>query len=710
MVTRIRVIRFAFRVVLAWGAACLGSAAEAGCNALLPSGASGPVRDVTATDLIELREIGYPDAAITGDSPLAVSPDGSEVAFVLSRANVAANNYCRGLVLVPLNGGSPRLLDSGGEFIPLQTFIRGLMVTVGLPRLVVPVWSPDGRSIGYLKREQGVTQAFVVDVQTGNNRVVTHSPTNVEELRWSPDGSALLFRTRPGVAETRKLIAGEGSSGWLYDSRVAPNYGATPQVREEDALPATLTVDLRSGIVRKAPIAAAISSVGRETQRPLRRVWTKPDGDSLVAPERIWATNRAGKPIRCGAQSCSGRILRFWWDSGASAVRYIRSEGWDGEATAFYRWKPGEDAPVRTFTTTDAIENCAQAAERLACTIESATLPRRVILLDPESGEEQLVFDPNPEFRRIRLGSVKRLHFRNNRGLPAWGDLVLPPGSKRSSHLPLVIVQYHSRGFLRGGTGDEYPIYLLAAHGLAVLSFERPRAVSDLIPGLKTEAALNAADQREWTERRSLLSSLLAGVDSAVKTGWIDPRRIGITGLSDGATSARFALINSRRFVVAAISSCCLEPKTVMTYGGIAWAKFNRASGYPPATRTNPHFWRPMALSLNASKLKIPLLMQLSDDEYLLALEAFEALREYRAPTELFVFPGEHHVKWQPVHRLAIYNRNLDWFNFWLRCREDPDPSKKAQYQRWEAMRLRTPATSRLCPITPNSEPTPQRR
>jgi hypothetical protein len=81
--------------------------------------------------------------------------------------------------------------------------------------------------------------------------------------------------------------------------------------------------------------------------------------------------------------------------------------------------------------------------------------------------------------------------------------------------------------------------------------------------------------------------------------------------------------------------------------------------------------------------------MQLSDDEYIQSLETFTALREHGKSVELYVFPGEHHIKWQPVHRAAIYARNLDWFSFWLQGREDPDPAKAEQFRRWRAMRDR---------------------
>ena len=56
-------------------------------------------------------------------------------------------------------------------------------------------------------------------------------------------------------------------------------------------------------------------------------------------------------------------------------------------------------------------------------------------------------------------------------------------------------------------------------------------------------------------------------------------------------------------------------------------------------------------------------------------------------PVELWAFPEETHLKYQPRHKAAVYERNLDWFRFWLQDHVDPDPAKAAQYRRWEAMK-----------------------
>nr|WP_285236604.1 prolyl oligopeptidase family serine peptidase [Sphingobium sp. BHU LFT2] len=80
----------------------------------------------------------------------------------------------------------------------------------------------------------------------------------------------------------------------------------------------------------------------------------------------------------------------------------------------------------------------------------------------------------------------------------------------------------------------------------------------------------------------------------------------------------------------------------------------------------NADFWRPYALSVNAARIDTPILMQLADSEYLYALETIHALEGEGKPVEAYIFPDERHIKWQPAHRLAIYERNLAWFERWL--------------------------------------------
>lgn len=678
---------------------CGAQAAHAACDDVLPATTpAGPPRTITAQDLIELRDIGQPDPSmVLPESPLAVSPDGKSVAFMLSRADLASNGYCRAMVMLDLApGSSPRVIDSGGEQIFITSIKRGVVERTGFPDLIVPAWSPDGDWVAYLRRDHGVTQVWRTRRSGGRAVPISRSDADVEAFAWSADGTRMIYESRPALVAQREAIAREGRTGWHYDARFVTNWGIHPQ--EGDPAPlAAFSVDLASGETRAASPAeesllhshearysdfssAAVSSEGW-------RAGTTHDGASPVSPLRLWIEPPGGDRRQCGDPACLGKITGVWWAPGGRELWFVKREGWDEGDIGLYRMAREGRAPQRVLETQDMIQGCVPAGATLLCLRENAITPRRLVRLDPQTGHSDLLFDPNPAFANIRPGPVVRLTWTNRFGLEARGDLALPPGYRPGTRLPMVVVQYHSDGFLRGGTGDEYPIQLFAARGYAVLSFERPHDYASLVPGITSLDQLFVADDKDWAERRSLLSAVETGVRLAIADGYADPNKIGITGMSDGSTTVRFALINSDLFAAAAVSTCCMDPRTVMTYGGIAWADELKREGYPPATKSDPEFWRPASAAVNADRLQVPTLMQLADSETLLALESFTALRDYDQPVDLYVFPDERHYKWQPVHRLAIYQRSIDWFDYWLRGLRSADPGRTAELTRWDALR-----------------------
>lgn len=683
------------------------SPAMAQCDDVLPSASpsSAIKRDVTARDLIELRDIGSPVAAAWDKpSPLAKSPDGRSIAFITSRADLASDGYCRSLMVLATAGSStPRTIDRGGDIVTISQSLRGLRVESGSVRTIVPQWSPDGTRLLYLRRDTGVTRAWVARVDGGGAQPVTPEQVEIEVAAWSADGLRIVYGTEKGIPEQREAIEREGLTGWLYDNRFMPDIGARPVLAANPelkirALDANTLEPLEPGSQDLAMLLTARQyerspdpqdSGGGGGKR--NAAYLVRSDKSPLAPSRL-VYSKAGDLLECNLKACIGAIAGIWLDG--VDVLFLRREDWARGTLVLYRWRPGTSRVQAILRTDDVLHGCIKVHAELICTREASTMPRRIVALDLRTGRQRVMFDPNPQFDGIRLGRVTRLRFRNELGLEAWGDLVLPPGYKPAKKLPLVVVQYHSDGFLRGGTGDEYPIFLFARRGMAVLSMERPATYASAFPQLASWYDINAANQKNWAERRSQLSAVLTGVHEAVALGAIDPAKVGITGLSDGATTVAFGLINARVFAVAAISTCCVEPNTTATYGGPGWAAWLRGMGYPPASGNNILFWRDMSLARNAGKIDTPLLMQLADSEYLLSLEAYGALHELGRPVEMHVFPGEHHTKVQPVHRRAIYERNVDWFDFWLTGRTDPDPAKAAQYARWLELRKQRAAAA----------------
>jgi len=694
--------------VLAIAAAAFGaSAAQAACDDLLPgTPGGGAIRDITTRDLARIRDVGDPEVIGGATSPYALSPDGRSLAFAIARGDPATNTVCSALVVVPVDGkGRPRIVDRGGRLPLLSGNFRGLFIATGFPQQIVPLWSPDGRSIVWRKLVDGTVQLARAAADGSGARVVTHAPADVEDSAWTPDSGGIVYTARVSRIDAGREIDREGEGGWRYDARTIPEIGWRPNPWVKDLPSAGFIVDLGSGQTRAATPAEQMLV----TPPPIpgvpydvvaagatgARAWTTPATAHPEAPRQLWATGSGGEKLQCALAACIGRITRIFWDRSGRSVVFLNRDGWHGEETMLYRWTPTTNRLSVVLRTKDSLTGCIQGGNAVICGRENATTPRRIVAIDLTTGRDRLIFDPNPEFAQFRLGRVERLRWSNDRGLPAWGDLVLPPGYDGTAKLPLVVVLYHSRGFLRGGTGDEYPIFPLAAKGFAVLSFERPPDIAVSVPGLTTWEEVLAVGQRDWGERRSIHSAVMTGIDRAIATGAIDPARIGITGLSDGASTVEFALVNSRRFAAAAMSTCCDDRLTSLVLGGWAWGDENRRTGYPLSVDDDRAYWKPISLSLNARSIATPILFQVADREAGLSLESYGALREAGKAIEMYVYPDEFHNKVQPLHRLAVYDRNIDWFAYWLRSYEDPVPDKRAQYERWEQLRRALPDRDR---------------
>lgn len=642
----------------------------------------------SGADLIALRDIGNPDSSQLGPpSPIAVDPTGRSIVFILTGSDPLANRHCRWLMRLDLDTGrAPVVLDRGGEFIGITVNRAGVRIASGATMVIVPQWSPDGRHIAYLRRDGGATRMWIVPAAGGISYPATDGSWDVVSFRWQ-GAAEIVFQTQ---AADDAGPDGEAARGYLFDHRFVPTTSARPQPAASDRydLFRLKLLDRRSERIARATEEAAIGEIAVE---PPARARLVPTSASPLTALRVAAVGADGSVIPCVAETCEGRFTGVWSDDDGH-VLFLRREGSARDRFALYRWQPGSQAPRNVLTTSDALIGCMRARGSLLCLREHATRTRHLVAIDIRSGEIRELYDPNPQTRAWRFGDVQRLYWTNRFGLHAYGDLVLPPGTKRGDDLPLIIVQYTSVGFLRGGTGDEYPIHWLAQQGFAVLSVQNPPLVAVSRPDLATATDINAFLIKGWAERRSLYSSIEEGIDKVLALGVVDPERIGITGLSDGATTVRFGLINGDRFAAAAVSSCCIDPNNIMVYNGPSYAAMARAMGYPPVTEYDPSFWKPVSLAVNAERVDVPLLMQLSDDEYLVALESYTALRERDSPVEMYVFPGEHHVKTQPAHRLAIYRRSVQWFAFWLQGREYPDPLDPDQYRRWRDLRDRNAA------------------
>jgi dipeptidyl aminopeptidase/acylaminoacyl peptidase len=666
------------------------------CSSILPPERLGPGADpLTPEDLVRLRDIGPPEPQYFFSPAFTLSPDGRSAAFQLRQADPSRNDYCLAMVIVDISGRErPRIVDEGGEFIQTTIDLRGIAaLPSGLPRTITPRWSHDGRWIAFLKRAGQTTQVWRAFADGSGSAPLTHAPSDVVDFRIGPDGSTLVYATRPDVDRQRRLIEQDGVNGWHYDNRFAPLISreplpTTPADRHAEVL------DVETGTIRDATAAeAALVAVSDDLPAGAGAPMPTNVPGLEIRATNLSATAKAGSLIAhlpdgstasCTGAPCEGARRPWWADRSHRHVRFLRTEGWANASTAIYDWNVRSGAVRRLYVTDDLLTNCTPSAASLICLMHSSLVAGQLIRLDPESGRRELVFDLNPEIGHRTLGQVERLHFRNAFGVESVADLVLPVGYRAGIRYPMVIVQYDTRGFLRGGTDDEYPIQAFANRGYAVLSFRRPQS-----PSSKSAAnfeELGRRDLERFADRRNVHSSLETAIKLAVDRGIADPARIGITGLSDGSTTVEWALIHSKLFAAAATSSCCFDTTFVADVGPSASRHF-LAEGYPGVLGRNDPFWKDVALEVNARKITTPILMNASEEEFTGALLTYTALREAGVAVDLFEYPDEYHARWQPAHRLATYRRSLDWFDYWLRGVRSSDPDRQSELREWDRLK-----------------------
>ncbi len=104
-----------------------------------------------------------------------ISPDGRWVTFTVQSVDVAANKKPQQIWIVPLDGGFPRQITHDGEANQRAR------------------WSPDSRRIAYISDRSGSSQIWSMDPDGANPRQVTNLATEADGVLYSPDGKNLVF-------------------------------------------------------------------------------------------------------------------------------------------------------------------------------------------------------------------------------------------------------------------------------------------------------------------------------------------------------------------------------------------------------------------------------------------------------------------------------------------------------------------------------------
>jgi dipeptidyl aminopeptidase/acylaminoacyl peptidase len=696
------------------------TAAPGAMMAAVPAAAPAPAtpRAVTVGDLMGLRSI----------SDVRISPDGSRIAYVVSRPSLESDEHEAVLYAVPAAGGAPARL----------TWTARLF---NKPRPAPHLrWSPDGARLSFLAFAGDLPQVFALDLRGGEARALTASEQGVSDYVWSPDGRRLAYlaadppaaeeqrrrRDRSFVVEVDRQdrpqrvwvqdLAGGAPRAlspprhFVTDLDWSPDgalivYAAAPVPGFAGQLHTRLYVLPAAGGAPRAIVdrdgmnaspqfspdgrwIAFISSGGRPEMiagRGLHLV-AAPRASSVADPAAIPRTSPA--PVGASEQKILSLtpdtwVAEFAWAAdGGSLLAVPNASPYQHGAHMFEQpllrvWLDGRPAEVvaggrRVHYSPSVSRDGRRLAYRAVGPLDMGD----VFVLDlpgggtAPGGEARRLTEVNPELPRLALGKLEPVHWTSFDGMEIWGLLLTPPGyAAGGPRLPLLV-------YLHGGPigGFTYGVFPQFMHSVGQVEPYPVQAMASaglavLMPMPRGGSGYGEAGYRmirnAWGEGD--YRDLMAGVDQLVRQGLADPERLGVMGASYGGYLTDWIVTQTRRFK-AASAMCSISDVADLYYlsdgGDVTREYFGLPWEAPDA------YVRHSPITY-VSGVETPLLIQHGENDRRVPLaeatKFYRALKQLGKTVEMEIYPRGGHVIYEPALEQEIMRRNLEWFQRWLR-------------------------------------------
>jgi len=355
-------------------------------------------------------------------------------------------------------------------------------------------------------------------------------------------------------------------------------------------------------------------------------------------------------------------------------VNYVKSAQWDEttQTLTINSMPPSsvvcrrEDGKWVSDSVPLGSSNTTKTTEKIQLLIDqSLNNPPVLLAVDPKSGLRKHILDPNPWLAQRRLGRIELIRWKAKDGHEWRGGLYYPPDYQPGVHYPLVLQThgFNDKLFSLNGIARNFPGEALAAQDIIVLQV-----------GENTEGVLGP---EVWSIVQGGYEGAIDYLDSL---GLIDRNRVGIQGWSASGPWEGYTLTHSTyRFAAGAFTD-------TGDYGW--WWYLTQGAQHVEADYGAAPFgegldvWRKLSPSFNLDRIRTPMLMWEAVGVAGL-WDWYAGLRRLGKPVEYWFLPDGTHDVFKVGERLRTNHLLVDWFCFWLKGEEDPNPKKSEQYRRW---------------------------
>ncbi|MBT9581860.1 S9 family peptidase [bacterium] len=644
-------------------------------------------RPITHADLYQFQWIG----------DIQISPTGDQVAFVRVRVDDTRNSYETSLWLASTrNLEAPRQLTSG-------------------PKDRSPRWSPDGQKLAFVRGKLG--KLAVQPLDQPECKILTQLPRSVSSPLWAPDGHRLAFlcdansndfskKEVSDVSVIKRAMYRLNGSGlldpthprqlWTQDLEGGPprqltrgSYSVEDPHFSPDGNRLIFAADRRpEPYYDPAQTEILEVSLQEKTTKVLQTlpldIWDlclSPDGQKLafhaeapgpvrsyVQPD-LWLLDlKQSRPRNLTSEYDFDMGSGVAGDNGPPAGGGGGGIQWHGDRLLDTVARQGKAALVSVDTGNGKVtelthgEQAVQAYSRaldgtIVTKVSTPTLLNEIFRLDgqPVTQLNRELFEP------FALRQPEEINYTSfdGRKIQAW--LQKPPDFDPAQKYPLIL-NIHGGPHAAYGWVFDHEFQAAAARGYLVL-YPNPRG--------STSYGQEFGNLIQHRYPGDDYLDLMAGVDTVLARGYVDPKKLAVTGGSGGGLLTNWTVSHTHRFQAA------VAQRDISDWA--SWWYTTDMALFRPSWFKSPPFEDPTEYARRSpityvKEITTPMMFLVGDKDTRTPPESggeqlFRALKYLKRPTVLVRFPRESHDlsrSGEPHHRVERLDHILGWFDKWI--------------------------------------------
>ncbi len=643
-------------------------------------------RTPSVDDLINVKSLGGAQ----------ISPDGRWVAYTVNETDWKQDAFVTHVWLVNTATG------------------KNVQLTRGEKSCGNPQWSPDGAWLAFTSNRIGdKNQIFAIHPDGGEAMQLTKTENGVNGYAWSRDGKRIAYTTSDAnekETKARKDHLGDfevvrreyaHSHLWTFDVAEALNAPVTGKqlTRGKEfsvgafswspdgkliAFSATKNPDLINGGTSDIYLYDFDGQVTKNLVAqagPDNNPRWSPDGKQIVFSSAMGNPKFYHSNSRLAVVSVNGGAARSITDAFDEQPGFVE---WNAEGIYFgglqktashlFRVDPSNGKVTRISNPDNLMAggySFTADGKQIAFTAPSPASLNEIFITSTASFAPRKLTSVTEQVTNYTLASREIISWQSKDGATIEGVLIKPANFDPAKKYPLLCVIHGGpTGIDRPTLLDRfyYPTDIWAARGALVLKVNY-RGSAGYGEKFRQLNVRNLGVGDAW--------DVISGVDFLINKGWVDAKRVGSMGWSQGGYISAFLTTSSDRFAAISVGA------------GISnWATYYYNTDITPFTiqylgddpADDPEVYMKTSPMSYIKQARTPTLIQHGEFDKRVpipnAYELRQGLEDRGVKVEMVVYKGYGHGITKPKSMRAVMQHNLGWFNHYIFGDPLPDFSK----------------------------------